>query len=189
MKYIYFLTLILFLPSFSFAFSLNEATGDVTISPTEYAGILTFCFDPPNPPTFANPTINTDVNTNGGTNPPTFYSIEIPSAGTYSFPYQTGDVVNDVYADCQGHFGADLFPAGTCFMGDCNNGSTDLFIFPFIAPPSALAFGTSTAPAIMGSAISSTAGIMGKGAVSILGVLSALLGLGWGVSKFTRFIG
>ncbi len=49
-------------------------------------------------------------------------------------------------------------------------------------------FGTSTAPTLVNGLIGDVAVIIGAVVASILGLLAALLGLGWGVKKFRHYI-
>ena len=49
-------------------------------------------------------------------------------------------------------------------------------------------FGTSSAPTIVTSFITDVAGILGAVIASILGLLAALLGLGWGIRKFRHYV-
>jgi len=53
---------------------------------------------------------------------------------------------------------------------------------------SAAEFGTSTAPTLVNDMISDVAVIIGAVVVTILGLLAALLGLGWGIRKFRGYI-
>lgn len=49
-------------------------------------------------------------------------------------------------------------------------------------------FGTSTAPTLVNGLITDVAVIIGAVIASILGLLAALMGLGWGVKKFRHYI-
>jgi len=50
------------------------------------------------------------------------------------------------------------------------------------------AFGTSTAPGVITGVITDVAVIIGAVVVTILSLYAALVGLGWGIRKFRRYV-